>query len=109
MPARGLPRQQRSPVSHSKEHAMLSRLVSHLTSLATATVFALAAVTPSAWAQDSKPTPPAQKTPAKPGAQSGPDAAASAASRPTTSPPAEKKPAKPGAQSGPKPSRPASG
>jgi hypothetical protein len=88
---------------------MFARLASHLTPLAAAAALTVAAGAPLAWAQtNSKPTPPAQKTPAKPGAQSGPDAAASAASGPTTmSPPAEKKPAKPGAQSGPKASAPA--
>jgi len=87
----------------SKEYAMFNRFASRLTLVAAATL----AIAPVAWAQtNDKPTPPAQKTPAKPGAQSGPDAAASGASRPAMSPPAEKKPAKPGAQSGPKASAP---
>ena len=82
---------------------MVSRLALRLTPLAAAAALAVAATAPLALAQtNSKTTPPAQKTPAKPGAQSGPDAAASGASGPTMSPPAEKKPAKPGAQSGPK-------
>jgi hypothetical protein len=85
---------------------MFSRLASRLTTLAAAAALTIAADVPLSWAQtNSKPTPPAQKTPAKPGAQSGPEAAASA-SGPTMSPPAEKKPAKPGAQSGPKASGP---
>jgi hypothetical protein len=88
---------------------MFSRLAATLIPLAAAAALALAAGAQLARAQtDSKPTPPAQKTPAKSGAQSGPDAAASGASGPTMSPPAEKKPAKPGAQSGPKASGPAS-
>jgi hypothetical protein len=85
---------------------MFARFASRLTPLAAAAALAVAAV-PLAWAQtNSKAPPPAQKTPAKPGAQAGPEAAASAASGPTMSPPAEKKPAKPGAQSGPKASGP---
>lgn len=87
---------------------MFSRLATRLIPLAASAVLSLAAGAQLAQAQtNSKPTPPAQKTPAKPGAQSGPDAAASAASGPTMSPPAEKKPAKQGAQSGPKASGPA--
>ena len=77
------------------------RLATHLAFLAAAAAL-LGAPASSAWAQTgATPTPPAQKTPAKPGAQAGPNAAASAASGSTSSPPAEKKPAKPGAQSGP--------
>lgn len=87
---------------------MFTRLASGLAPLSTAVALVVAAGSPLSWAQtDSKPTPPAQKTPAKPGAQSGPDAATNAASRPAMSPPAEKRPAKPGAQSGPKASQPA--
>ena len=82
---------------------MFSRLAFRLIPLAAAAALSLAAGAQLAQAQtNSKPTTPAQKTPAKPGAQSGPDAAGSAASGPTMSPPAEKKAAKPGAQSGPK-------
>src|SRR4249919_2355222 len=67
----------------SKEHAMFSRLATKLIPLAAGAVLSLAAGAQLAQAQtNSKPTPPAQKTPAKPGAQSGPDAAASAASGP---------------------------
>jgi hypothetical protein len=64
---------------------------------------ALVVVTGAPSAQTSAtPNQPAEKTPAKPGAQAGPDAAAaSAASSPKMSPPAQKKPAKPGTQAGP--------
>ena len=87
---------------------MSHRLATHLAFLAVAAAL-VAAPASSVWAQTgATPTPPAQKTPAKPGAQAGPNAAAaSAASGSTSSPPAEKKPAKPGAQSGPNASGPA--
>jgi hypothetical protein len=88
---------------HRRSTRMASRLASLLSPLA-ATAALVVAAAPLAIAQTgTTPTQPAQKTPAKPGAQAGPDASTpSAASGPTTSPPAEKKPAKPGAQAGPK-------
>ena len=88
---------------------MPRRLGTRFISLAAAAALTVATGAPSAWAQaGATPTPPAQKTPAKPGAQAGPNAAAaSAASSPTISPPAEKKPAKPGAQAGSNASGPA--
>jgi hypothetical protein len=82
---------------------MAHRLAIRLVSQAAAVALVLATGAPLAWAQTgTTPTQPAEKTPAKPGAQAGPNpAGASAASSPKTSPPAEKKPAKPGAQAGP--------
>jgi hypothetical protein len=85
---------------------MVPQLGIRVISLAGAAALVVATGAPSAWAQTSAtPTTPAQKTPAKPGAQAGPDPAASAASSPK-SPPADKKPAKPGAQAGPNASGP---
>ena len=87
---------------------MAPQLAIRAISLAGAAALVVATSAPLAWAQTSAtPTPPAEKTPAKPGAQAGPGPAAASAASSPKSPPAEKKPAKPGAQAGPNASGPA--
>jgi len=82
---------------------MAPQLAIRVISFAGAAALVVATSAPVAWAQTSTTaTPPAQKTPAKPGVQAGPGpGASSAASSPKTSAQAETKPAKPGAQAGP--------